>query len=258
MGEKNEMSAAPKTPEEIALAMPLSGKSPIVSFRVRRDFERLPEDLVSQFENFFVPDVSDKVGRLYTMDGSIRPLFTPGLKICGSAVTVKVPAGDNMGVKQALQYIKPGDVLIVDAQGFTDWCLGGFHMLVMPIRKRGLKGLIVNGAYRDLSQAKEAGFPIYGKAVAPYSGPKRGPAEINVPVCCGGVIVHPGDIVLADGDGVVIVPRDYAAQVAKVLSQGPGAEHPDDMRDDELTAKEQRRVKYFEETFREKGGVYLD
>ena len=82
-----------------------------------------------------------------------------------------------------------------------------------------MKGLIVNGAYRDVAQAREENFPLYAKAVAPYSGPKRGPFEINVPVCCGGVNVQPGDVVVCDEEGGVVIPRAYAAAVAEALRE---------------------------------------
>lgn len=247
-----------KTPEEVANAMPLPGKYPIVTFRVRRDFDRIPQELIKRYEQFFVPDVSDKAGRMYTMNHSIRPFYTPMKRFVGTALTVKVPPGDNMGVKQALQYVQPGDVLVVDAQGFTDWCLGGFHMLGLPIRERGLKALVVNGGYRDVSQAQEADFPIFAKSVSPYSGAKRGPCEINVPVCCGGVIVHPGDLIMGDMDGLVVVPQDYVEEIADVLDEGPGIESVEEMRSADLAAKEVRRRDHFDEVFAEKKGRYLD
>jgi 4-hydroxy-4-methyl-2-oxoglutarate aldolase len=87
-----------------------------------------------------------------------------------------------------------------------------------PITERGLRGLVVHGAYRDASEAKKGRFPIYATGTATWSGPKLGPGEINVPVCCGGVIVHPGDVVCASGDGIVVVPRAYAGAVIERLT----------------------------------------
>ena len=154
--------------------------------------------------------------------------------------------------------VEPGDVVVIDAQGFMDWCLGGFGMLMRPIRERGLQGIVVNGAYRDVTQAREAGFPLFAKGVAPWSGPKRGPGEINVPVCCGGVIVEPGDLVVGDDDGVTVVPRDYITVVAEKLSGAQLKPKPEDWKDDYLRATEEKRDGYFEDLFREKGGRYLD
>jgi regulator of RNase E activity RraA len=238
---------------------PLSGKYPYVSFRIRRQFKRPSADVVRQFADLYVPDISDQVGRLYTMDGTIKPMFSPAPRMVGIAVTVKCPAGDSLGLKQALQMIEPGDVVVVDAQGFTDWCLGGFHMLVRPIRERGLAGLVINGAYRSASLVRRANFPIYCRGVATASGPKRGPAEINVPVACCGVVVHPGDIVVADEDGVVVVPQDYAPAIAKRLAKRANRhQNPFGGSIQKLTAVDAERDEYFEKLFREQGGVYLD
>jgi 4-hydroxy-4-methyl-2-oxoglutarate aldolase len=235
-----------------------SGKYPLITFRIRRDVPRPPAELVASFENTFVPDVSDLVGRMYTMDGSIQSLYSPAPRLVGTALTVKCPPGDNVGVKKALYMVRPGDVLVIDAQGFTEWCLGGFGMLVRSIRERGLKGLVVNGAYRDVSQAREASFPIYAKGVAPWSGPKRGPAEINVPVCCGGVIVHPGDVVVADDDGVVVVPQDYVEAVADRLTGVALKPHTDDWEDAYLAETEAQQGEYLDTLIRDRNGAYLD
>jgi regulator of RNase E activity RraA len=163
-----------------------------------------------------------------------------------------------VAVKQALYLVKPGDVLVIDAQGFTEWCLGGFGMLVRSIRERGLRGLVINGAYRDVSQAREAGFPIYAKGVAPWSGPKRGPGEINVPVCCGGVIVHPGDVVVGDDDGVVVVPQDYLEAVAEKLEATALKPTLDDWTPEYTADTEGQQAEYLEQLFRDKDAVYLD
>lgn len=234
-----------------------SGPYPIIPFRVRRNFPRPPRELVAKFARFLVPDISDLVGRMYTMDG-IRSLGTPAPKLVGPAITVKVPPGDNMMVKRALLHVTPGDVIVVDAQGFTGWGLGGFGMLMPSIRNRGLQGLVVNGAYRDVTQVEVAEFPIYAKALAPYSGPKRGPGEINVPVCCGGVVVHPGDVVVGDADGVVVVPQDYVGLVAEKLALVEHKDKPEDWTDEYLNKTEAGFNEYFDQVFKEKGGVFLD
>lgn len=95
---------------------------------------------------------------------------------------------------------------------------------------RGLAGLIVNGAYRDVAEAQHAQFPIYATAVAPYAGPKDGPCEVNVPVCCGGVVVQPGDVVSASTEGVVVVPQRSLQRVVDALRQPQlSAGHPSDV-----------------------------
>jgi regulator of RNase E activity RraA len=187
-------------------------KTPVVPFLIGPSAAAIDSNILSSLAEFYVPDIADVVGRMYTVH-NIRSIFDPALAVVGTAITAKCPPGDNLAVKQALTLIQPGDVLVVDAQGFTEWCLGGFQMLRRAIRERGLRGLVVHGAYRDASEAKQGQFPIYATCTATWSGPKLGPGEINVPVCCGGVIVHPGDVVCASGDGIVVVPRAYATAV---------------------------------------------
>lgn len=244
------MAVAPKTD--------FSGKYPLVTFRIRQDFPRHSPRLLSAFESCFTPDVSDLVGRMYTMDASIKSLYTPAPKLVGTALTVKCPPGDNVGVKKALYLVKPGDVLVIDAQGFMEWCLGGFGMLVRAIRERGLKGLVVNGAYRDISQFQQANFPIYAKGVAPWSGPKRGPAEINVPVCCGGVIVHPGDAIVADEDGVAVVPYDHVEAVAAKIAETQLKPSVEDWDHGYITNRENEQEKYLDGLLRDRNAVFLD
>jgi 4-hydroxy-4-methyl-2-oxoglutarate aldolase len=233
----------------------MGGRYPLVSFRIRRTFPRPAAKLIKRYEKFFLCDISDKVGRMYTMDQTIQPFLRPALPLLGTAVTCKCPPGDNMGVKSALQMTEPGDVLVIDAQGFTEWCLGGFDMLALAIEERGLKGLVINGAYRDIAQTKAANFPIYCKGTAPFSGPKLGPFEINTPVCCGGVIVHPGDLVVASNDeGIVIVPQNYISPIADAID-----EYGKHVKDKSWgVQREADRNEYFETLFEERGGIYLD
>ena len=191
-------------------------KTPVVPFLIGPSAAAIEPDIISRLAGCYVPDIADAVGRMYTVH-NIRSIFDPALPVVGTALTVKCPPGDNLAVKKALTLTQPGDLLVVDAQGFTEWCLGGFQMLKRAIRERGLRGLIVHGAYRDAYEAKQGQFPIYASGTATWSGPKLGPGEINVPVCCGGVIVHPGDVMCASADGIAVVPRAYARAVADRL-----------------------------------------
>jgi regulator of RNase E activity RraA len=197
-------------------------KTPVVPFLIGPSAAAIEPDVLSRLAGCYVPDIADVVGRMYTVQ-HIRSIFDPALPVVGTALTVKCPPGDNLAVKKALTLTRPGDVLVIDAQGFTEWCLGGFQMLKRAISDRGLRGVIVHGAYRDASEAQQARFPIYALGTSTWSGPKLGPGEINVPVCCGGVIVHPGDVVCASADGIAVVPRAYARAVIDRLGSGPRA-----------------------------------
>jgi len=204
----------------------------VVRSLVCTDFERPHATLVQALVGTDVTRLSELVGRMYTMDASIRALGPLALPVAGVVTTAKCPPGDNLGLVKALTLVKAGDVLVVDAQGFGEWCLGGFQLLQYARDTRGLAGLIVNGAYRDVAEAQDAGFPVYATAVAPYSGPKAGPCEVNVPVCCGGVIVHPGDVISASAEGLVVVPRRSLQAVVDALARAAQTAHgsPDVLR----------------------------
>ena len=210
----------------------LSGKLPgylasrvVVRSLVHTGFQRPPAALVQALADQDVTRISELVGGMYTMDASIRALGPVALPITGVVTTAKCPPGDNLGLVKALTLVEAGDVLVVDAQGFGEWCLGGFQLLQYARDTRGLAGLIVNGAYRDVGEAQDAGFPVYATAVAPYSGPKAGPCEVNVPVCCGGVIVHAGDVVSASAEGLVVVPQRSLQAVVDALTRAAQTAH---------------------------------
>lgn len=196
-----------------------SSSKVVVRSLVRTGFERPAAALVKVIAGADVTKLSELVGRMYTMNASLRPLGPVALPLTGVATTAKCPPGDNLGLVKALTLVAAGDVLVVDAQGFSEWCLGGFQLLRYARDTRGLAGLVVNGAYRDVTEAQEAAFPVYATAIAPYSGPKAGPFEINVPVCCGGVIVQAGDVISANNEGIVVVPQRSVRDVADAITR---------------------------------------
>lgn len=216
-----EAATLPGTPggKGIQMDLGLRLKIPVLPSVVRKSFPRPDPALVSALQGSDISVLSGLVGRMYTMTEEIRSLFQPAVPMVGVATTVKCPAGDNLAVFQALSMTQPGDILVIDAQGFTSWCLGGFQMLRHVRERNGLAGIVVNGAYRDIGEAQEASFPIYGKAISPVSGPKFGPGEINVTVCCGAVIVEPGDVIAANGEGIVVIPRVHLQAVVERYRQ---------------------------------------
>lgn len=201
---------------------PIFGKDPVVPPRVVHDVPRIPDTLLARFEGVAVADVADLVGAPYVMSAVVRPLFSPMKPVVGRALTVKAWPGDNLAIHGGLALATEGDVLVVDWRGYVDGCGSGSQSLVPPF-SRGLRGVVVDGGWRDVKELEELGFPVFARAVSPWSPPKERPGEINVTVSCGGVIVEPGDIVLADEEGVCVVPRAFAATVAEHLSQPQGA-----------------------------------
>lgn len=230
---------------------------PVIGPRIVRNVPRLPEQVVERFRTAYVPDVSDAVGRLYTMDSGIRPLYKPMPRLVGLALTVKAIPGDNLTIHGALQMVQPGDVLVVDWRGSTECCGTGAGSLMSPIQ-RGLVGAVVDGGWRDIEEVQAAGFPLFGRSISAFSPPKDQPGEINVPVSCGGVVVDAGDIVVADEEGVVVVPRAYAEQVANALREYQPKRSVGEWDIDHLTREVERRRAYYRGIFDERGGVELD
>ena len=230
------------------------GHRPVLPPRTLPHAPRLDPSLLRRFEAAYVPDVSDAVGRLYTLDSDIRPIYQPMRRLVGQALTVKAPPGDNLAVHGALAMVREGDVLVIDWRG-TDACATGAGSLVLPIRA-GLKGAVVDGGWRDIAELQALDFPVFARRVSAFSPPKTRPGEINVPICCGGVVVNAGDVVVADQEGVVVVPREFAADVAGSLRDYQPHRSMDEWDEQVLRqAREERRRRY-EEIVKEQGGSF--
>lgn len=184
------------------------GHHPVIPARAGSRPEPLPADVVDAFREVPLTDLSDAVGALYTMTPRLRPLYQPMRRVVGTATTVKVPVGDNWAIHGALKLAQPGMVLVIDWRGSAESCGAGVEAL-LPAVARGLAGIVVDGSWRDVPEIAAVDFPIIGLGNAPYSPPKEKLGEINVPVSCGGVVVAPGDLIVGDHEGVVVIPRAY-------------------------------------------------
>jgi regulator of RNase E activity RraA len=182
-------------------------------FRIRCDIERPAPETVHAFGRFDTPAVSDLMNRLYTVHSDIRPLTGPTLRILGPACTVKVYPGDNLMVHKSLDIAQPGDVIVVDASASGTTAVLG-DLVSAKARHRGVAGFVVDGLIRDLPGIRELGdFAVFARGVTPIGPLHRGPGEINHPVALGGIVVHPGDLIVGDLNGVVVVPRDIADEL---------------------------------------------
>lgn len=176
-------------------------------FRVRLDFPRLPAEIVTAFSQFATPDISDLLNRLYAIDSEIQCLS--GGPVCGLACTVRTFPGDNLMVHKSLDVAHPGDVVVVGASGGRSSAVCG-DLVATKAKHRGIAGFVIDGLVRDLPGIHPLGFPMYARGTTPTGPLHRGPGEINFPVACGGVVVNPGDIIVADEAGIVVVPQQVA------------------------------------------------
>ena len=190
--------------------------NPGPGFRIRMSFARLDAAFVQQFEEFDSPDISDQLNRLYALTSAIHCLTGAQHQVVGPACTVKVYPGDNLMVHKVLDVAEPGDVVVVDA-GASPMNAALGSLISTKAQHRGIAAFIVDGFVRDLPEIVPLDFPVFARGTTPIGPLHRGPGEINYPICCGGVVVNPGDIVVADGFGVVIVPSDNAEDILERL-----------------------------------------
>jgi RraA family protein len=177
-------------------------------FRIYPMPPRAPAALVDSFMAVVTPHISDSMNRLCGVVGLKR--YSTGGKLVGLAFTVKTAPGDNLMVHKAIDMAGPGDVLVVDGGGDPNNALVG-ELMGSHARKRGIVGFVIDGAIRDVAWFQD--FPCYARSNS-HRGPyKDGPGEINVPVSIGGLVIHPGDIVVGDEDGLVALRPDEAAGV---------------------------------------------
>lgn len=174
----------------------------------------LPDaELVEKFRGLPTANVCDCMERLGIMHSSIRLLSNPQQKsMVGVALTVKARSGDNLMIHQAIDLAGPGDVIIVDNEGGRDRSLAGAIMFGY-MRFKGVEGVVFDGPIRDYDSVCEMDWPLYATGVTSRGPYKNGPGEVNVPVNCGGVVVNPGDIILGDMDGVLVIPRKDAEAI---------------------------------------------
>lgn len=191
--------------------------TPGPGFRIRYEIERPDPDVIAGLSEFETCEISDLLNRLYTVNAGIQNLTAPDVCLAGPACTVKVFPGDNLMVHKSLDVAMAGDVVVVDAGSSASNAVLG-DLISTKARHRGIAGFVVDGLVRDLPELRRLeGFPVFARGHTPMGPLHRGPGEINHPVCIGGVAVQPGDVIVGDGNGVVVVPARCAEDVLAVL-----------------------------------------
>jgi RraA family protein len=188
-----------------------------IGFRVLPVLKRPSKVVVEQYKQVVTPHISDNVNRMHAICSGLRPYHKEG-KLVGTAITVKTRPGDNLMVHKAIDIAEPGDVIVVDAGGdLTNAIVGEIMMRIA--QKKGLAGFVIDGSIRDTEAFLNDTFPVYARGVT-HRGPyKDGPGEINVPISVGGMVVHPGDMIVGDNDGLAVVEAEFAEALLVLIKE---------------------------------------
>lgn len=185
--------------------------------RVRAGWERVDPQVLDQFREHSVANLGDALDRLNIVDGGIAPVWN-GAKAVGTALPVLTVAGDNKAVIAALEHIRPGDILVINAFGFEGRAIIGDN-LAQRFDVFGAVGAVVDGYVRDGAIIEQLGIPVFARGLTPAGPFKNGPGTIGESVAIGGVVVEPGDIVVADADGVIVIPPHRAEEALAAVKE---------------------------------------
>jgi RraA family protein len=194
----------------------------MIGFQICKRTRKVDVETIARFRELPVANISDSMSRMFAGGPRLRPVHASGV-LAGPAFTVKTRPGDNLMVHKALDTAEPGDVIVVDGGGdLTNSLIG--EIMTSYAQQRGIAGMVIHGAIRDYDTLHAGTFPVFAAGVT-HRGPyKDGPGEINVRVAIDGMVIEPGDLIVGDGDGIVCVPFDQAAEILKATEAKHRAE----------------------------------
>jgi 4-hydroxy-4-methyl-2-oxoglutarate aldolase len=184
---------------------------------IRQDIQRVSAEIVSKAAAFQASILADVAGRRGTLNGRISAL-SPSMKVAGPAFTVEVRPGDNLMIHAAMALAKPGDVLVIDGKGDQTCALMG-EIMVSQCMELGIAGLVLDAAVRDSEAIRALGYPVFSVGSNPNGPTKLVPGRINWPVSVGGIAISPGDLIVGDADGVVVVEREKAESMLELAAK---------------------------------------
>lgn len=185
--------------------------------QVIQHVDRPSKELIQQFSKHDTAKVGDVMARHGVMNYEIKPI-SPEMRLVGSALTILTRPGDTLFIQKAIDLTQPGDIIVIDAGGYKDVAAIG-EILSYFFKLKGAAGIICDGAVRDSQGIIDTGPPTFARSVCIKLSGSAGPGAINTPIQCGGVLVHPGDIILGDRDGVVVIPKADAQRVLKLADK---------------------------------------
>ncbi len=198
-------------------------------------------EMIDLFKDLSTTCLSDAMEGMNNLDSAIKPLKTT-YRFAGRAVTIKVPVGDNLSVLEGIRKAKHGDVLIIDAKGDTYRAIAGDFVIGM-MQTKGIAALVVDGVIRDVMPVKALDFPVFCKGTTVAAGGKAGVGEVNIPISCGGTAVNPGDIIVGDADGVVVIPQALSEVILKKALE---KKKSDEIREEKVSGNHEEINKYLD------------